>query len=67
MNCYRYHYQIQICADYRDWNSHLRTEEARIWCRQKFGLENTKRWGFFIDGFNFNDEKDYIMFLLRWS
>jgi len=65
MRLYRYH--CQIYADYLDWAGHLRSEEARIWCRQEFGPEYTRRWGFFIDGFNFRDEKDYTWFLLRWS
>lgn len=50
--------------DYRTFMQ--KTEEAKIWCKKMFGEEYT-RWAHFVDGFNFNDEKDYLLFLIRWG
>jgi hypothetical protein len=62
MNGYKFNRHIEF-----SYNFFLREKEVREWCSQQFGPENTSRWGFYIDGFNFNDEKDYVLFLLRWS
>ena len=66
MNFYKY----AVRPDDSFWDDFLarnKEEEIRNWCREKFGPEYTSRWGLFIDGFNFNDEKDYMLFILRWS
>ena len=41
-------------------------EEIHQWCEEMFG-KDIERWDHLIDGFNFNDEKDYALFLLRWA
>jgi hypothetical protein len=61
---YRYNYKISIGMK---WETYLKAEEAREWCKEVFGKEYTGRWGCDIDGFNFNSEKDYELFLLRWA
>ena len=66
MNGYKYHRHVGTTnMDYNSYHE-LRTE-AHLWCIEQFGEENSERWCYFIDGFNFNDEKDYTLFLLRWS
>jgi hypothetical protein len=45
----------------------LKHLQAEQWCREQFGEQHTGRWGAFTDGFNFNDERDYIHFLLKWG
>lgn len=64
MNGYKFNHQLFTSMDY---SRYLEQDDARLWCQQVFGEEYTDRWGYFIDGFNFNDEKDYAWFLLRWS
>jgi len=66
VNGYKYHHHVGTTN--MDYNSyHELTTEAQRWCTDQFGEMNSERWGYFIDGFNFNDEKDYTLFLLRWS
>jgi hypothetical protein len=37
------------------------------WCEQQWGNYNNK-WVFISEGvFEFNDEQDYLMFILRWG
>ena len=63
-----YKYRCHVGTTNMDYNSyHELKTEAQRWCIEQFGEANSERWGFFIDGFNFNDEKDYTLFLLRWS
>jgi hypothetical protein len=64
MNGYKYCHHI---SNGIDWSLEIKSEEARKWCREVFGEEYSPRWGYFIDGFNFNDEKDFMWFLLGWS
>ena len=48
-------------------------QAAFAWCVKQFGPEPTitdawTRWYFNVDRtFRFRDEKDYVMFILRWS
>jgi hypothetical protein len=48
-------------------------QAAFAWCVKQFGPEPTNtdawtRWYFNVDRtFRFRDEKDYVMFILRWS
>jgi hypothetical protein len=48
-------------------------QAAFNWCVKQFGPEPTitdawTRWYFNVDRtFRFRDEKDYVMFILRWS
>lgn len=65
MNGYKFRYQL--AHSYSSVHVLEKDREARQWCEKEFGPENTDRWGFYIDGFNFNDEKDYTFFMLRWS
>ena len=66
MNRYKFHHTITAEAkDYLEF--HLREAEIMAWCRQQFGPEYNSRWAYFIDGFNFNDEKDFELFLLKWA
>jgi hypothetical protein len=58
-------YTYLLCDGERE--TYLKAEEAREWCREVFGEEYTGRWGAYINGFNFNNEKDYMLFLVRWS
>lgn len=62
----KYKYIKHLC-DGINYDTYLKEQEARKWCTEMFGREGYYRWGFFIDGFNFNYEEDYMMFLLRWS
>ena len=64
MNGYKYHCHITHGLE---WDGQIKVDKARIWCEEMFGEEYTNRWGLFIDGFNFNNEQDYMWFLLRWS
>lgn len=64
MNEYKYRHHI---SNGIDWSLEMKKEEARKWCKDVFGEEYSQRWGYFIDGFNFNDEKDFMWFLLRWA
>jgi hypothetical protein len=48
-------------------------QAAFAWCVKQFGPEPTNtdawtRWYFNVDRkFRFRDEKDYVMFILKWS
>lgn len=64
MNSYKYQHQLFKWPNYGTLEKEF---QARQWCLENFGEECTGRWGLFIDGFNFNSEKDYIWFLLRWA
>ena len=38
------------------------------WCKEQFGNSVMDGWRFVGEGvFKFRDERDYIMFLLRWA
>ena len=38
------------------------------WCRQEFGDDERRgRWAFYSTYWSFRDEKDYVLFMLRWS
>lgn len=48
------------------YNEYIRYKECAAWCTEMFGEYGETWW--FIDGeFNFNDPKDQVLFLLRWS
>lgn len=54
---------MMITADYPYWPAYEKYQKAQSWCQQMFGRDfetsNT--------GFHFYNEKDYIMFMLKWS
>lgn len=64
MQDYKFRYKI---VRYPDPSTMLKHLQAEQWCREQFGEQHTGRWGAFTDGFNFNDERDYIHFLLKWG
>jgi hypothetical protein len=64
MNGYKYNYHI---IKYPHYDTVEKSIQARQWCLEQFGKEPTERWGVFIDGFNFNDERDFMLFMLRWA
>lgn len=61
----------------RDWyQAHFDTKyyyEVDVWCSQQFGPHPVRPdawsrwWHKFEDSILFRDEKDYILFTLRWS
>ena len=47
---------------YRGWSPCIE------WCKTQFGDRAIDGWRFVGEGvFEFRDEQDYVMFLLRWS
>jgi hypothetical protein len=63
----------------KDWfiadlfNKGYHMSEVREWCTEQFGLksENPDAWSRWINNtnslFRFRDEKDYVLFVLRWG
>ena len=60
------------------YNDSSRMQDILLWCDQNFGPapkwgaypgapDAWSRWYCFGFVFNFRDEKDYLIFLLRWS
>ena len=55
------------------WNSNYIMDEVREWCVAQFGPQdyNPNAWSRWINHgnstFRFRDEKDYMLFVLRWS
>lgn len=64
MNGYKYRHELIVFPKFETVQKAM---DAMEWCGEHFGEPSTERWGQFADGFNFNNEQDYIWFLLRWS
>jgi hypothetical protein len=65
MNGYKYNkYVYRNGMRYNEFKAHQ--IEATKWCEGVFG-KNKYRWHHSSGCFHFNDEKDYMLFLLRWS
>lgn len=62
MNGYKYKHEL---IKWPNFQTVVKQDQALDWCRENFG-EDPDRWGLYIDGFNFNNEQDYILFVLRW-
>ena len=66
MNGYRYNKHL-FHTQGMDFYERVRQQrEMARWCKDMFG-NNVNRWENCLDGFHFKDEKDYMLFLLRWS
>ncbi len=64
MKRYSYQYIFDVGLNYKVLE---KEDQARKWCQENFGKENTDRWGLYIDGFNFKNKDDYLLFILRWA
>lgn len=69
VNKYKFSRAKWYVAEY-DW---INYSEVSEWCRQQFGPHDEhpdawSRWNHVYEGkIHFRDEKDYLMFLLKWS
>ena len=66
MNGYKYNKHLYHIERMNYYEYQRQLLEIIRWCENTFGKDKN-RWGYYIDGFNFNDEKDYVLFLLRWT
>ncbi len=67
MNGYKYNKHLYNIERMNYYEYRKQLLEIIRWCENTFG-KDTNRWGYYNNnGFNFNDEKDYALFLLRWA
>ena len=60
-------------ADFDYKKDYRKYEEVRAWCKENFGPEPrnpdawSRWWHKFESSILFRDEKDYVLFILRWQ